>query len=73
MRITRFERTVVRVPFQPGILSTDQDWQVRPHFPQNRHRRRHDVLRRHRGHSLLTAPRVRDGRAIVPATARVTG
>ena len=26
MKITRFERTTVCVPFQPNILSTDEDW-----------------------------------------------
>ncbi len=47
MKITSFERTVVSVPFVPNILSTDAEWHVRPAFPENLDRRRHDVLRLH--------------------------
>lgn len=45
MKITGFDRTVVSVPFVPNILSTDEEWHVRPNYPQNLDRRRHDILR----------------------------
>ncbi|MBT3346758.1 MAG: mandelate racemase/muconate lactonizing enzyme family protein [Gemmatimonadetes bacterium] len=47
MKITSFERTTVCVPFVPNILSTDEEWHVRPAYPENLDRRRHDVLRLH--------------------------
>ena len=33
------------VPFVPDILSSDAEWHVRPAYPQNLDRRRHDILR----------------------------
>lgn len=53
MKITRFERTVVCVPFVPNILSTDEEWHVRPAFPENLDRRRHDILRLHTDDGLV--------------------
>ena len=47
MKITGFDRTVVRVPFVPNILSNDEDWHYRPSYPENLDRRCHDVLRIH--------------------------
>jgi muconate cycloisomerase len=45
VKIIAFERTVVCVPFVPDILSSDAEWHVRPAYPQNLDRRRHDILR----------------------------
>ena len=53
MKITRFERTTVCVPFRPNILSTDEDWHVRPAYPENLDRRRHDILRLHTDAGLV--------------------
>ena len=47
MKITGFDRTVVRVPFVPNILSNDEDWHYRSSYPENLDRRCHDVLRVH--------------------------
>ena len=35
MKITHFERTAVRVPFVDNILSTDEEWHLRPGYPEN--------------------------------------
>lgn len=45
MKITGFERTAVCVPFIDDILSPDDQWHVRPAYPENLDRRRHDILR----------------------------
>lgn len=47
MKITGFERTVVRVPFVSNILSRDEDWHYRPAYPQNLDHRCHDIVRIH--------------------------
>ena len=38
MKITHFERNVVRVPFEPGIV-TDEFWEVRDAYPETLDRR----------------------------------
>lgn len=45
MKITRIERTVVCVPFLPGILSPPEFEEFTPAYPEPLSERRHDVLR----------------------------
>lgn len=52
MKITHFERTVVRVPFEPGIV-TDEFWEVRDAYPETLDRRCHDVCRLHTDAGLV--------------------
>ena len=45
MKITHLERTVVSVPFVPGILSPPEYEEYSPAYPEPLSRRRQDVLR----------------------------
>jgi len=52
VKITRLERTVVCVPFLPGILPTPEYEEFTPAYPASLGERRQDVLRIHTDEGL---------------------